>query len=210
MRAAKSRVAAAFAGLLVVASSAGAQPDQASLPALLTELQHVETIAPTEERSESLFTLLDAICRYDDPRIVRPLLPFLGTGRRVIDTVAKFGAHSVQQIADFVDSGESEATGVSSALFTLRVIQRDALLDDASRAVIVRIAGQRLEGQQAAAVIDQALELAMSTGDVRLVGRVKELAGDSSQMRALVMPGTGDGSIVDHLQRKARSLLARE
>jgi hypothetical protein len=76
-----------------------------------------------------LFTLLDAIRRYDDTRFVRPLL-LLGTGRRVIDTVARFGAHSVQQIAEFVDSGDS------------------------------------------------------------------------------VMPGPGDGSIVDYLQGKARSLLA--
>jgi hypothetical protein len=209
MRATKSCVAI-FVGLLVVASSAGAQPDQAALPALLTELHRVETIAPTEEGSECLFTLLDAICRYDDPRIVRPLLPFLGTGRRVIDTVAKFGAYSVQPIADFVDSGQSDATGVSSALFTLRVIQRETLLDDAGRATVGRIAGQRLEGQQTAAVIEQALELAIATGDTPLAERVKALARDSSQMRALVMPGSSDGSIVDHLQRKARSLLARE
>jgi hypothetical protein len=111
---------------------------------------------------------------------------------------------------DFVDSGESDATGISPALFTLLVIQRETLLDDADRAVIVRIAGQRLEGQQAAAVIEQALELAMATGDIRLAERVKALASDNSQMRALVVPGSDDGSIVAYLQRKARSLLARK
>ena len=194
--------------------------DPQVLPALLRELNRVdalqrsrleglsrgETVAPTEELGEYLFILLDTVCSYNDPRIVKPLLPFLGTGRRVIDSVARFGTSSVQQIADFVDSDQSDAINLAPALFTLRAIQRELLVGSAERDVIIRIAGQRLEGQQPAAVIEQALELAMSTGDVRLVGRVKELAGDGSQMRALVVGGPDDGSVVGYLQRKAQSL----
>jgi hypothetical protein len=212
---------AALLLLTILAPAASAQPDQSSLlnelarlDALqlsrLAALSRGETVAPTDELGEHLADVLDAVCGFDDPAIVKPLLPFLGTGNRVVESVARFGEYSVEQIAAFVDSPASEAIGASSALFTLRVIQRSQPLSTAGRATIIRIAGQRLEGQQAAAVIEQALELAIATGDTRLAERVKTLARDSSQMRALVTPGSSDGSIVDHLQRKARSLLARE
>ena len=161
---------AALLLLTILAPAATAQPDQASL---LTELARLnalqlsrldalsrgETLTPTEELGEHLFTVLDAICRIDDPAIVGPLLPFLGTGNRVVESVARFGEYSVEQIAGFVDSETSQRIGAASALYTLRVIQRTQPLSPAGRATLIRIASQRLEGQRDPATIEQARSL---------------------------------------------------
>jgi len=161
---------AALLLLTILAPAASAQPDQASLlnelarlDALqlsrLAALSRGETVAPTDELGEHLADVLDAVCGFDDPAIVKPLLPFLGTGNRVVESVARFGEYSVEQIANFVDSPESDAIGASSALFTLRVIQRTQPLSPAARATLIRIATQRLEGQHEPAVIEQARSL---------------------------------------------------
>src|SRR6266550_7438433 len=87
--------------------------DPSVLIALLDELNHLDhqrqeqraamvagtPVAPPEDEGDYLLSVLELVVEYKDPRIIRPLLPFITTGNKVIDAIAGFGELSVADVA---------------------------------------------------------------------------------------------------------------
>lgn len=201
-----------------------AERSAAVLNALLQELdrlhQHLEDrqlalltgqpLAPSADHSEYLFNVLDVVCQQkDDSAIIRPLLPFVGTGNRVVDTLAAFGELAVADVSAIAESGLASQSDVHSALLVLRrMLERPGIdpLSAQSRARVRKIAGDRLTGSQKDTVVMMAIDLAVASGDPQLVQRVQQLARDPAAVQNL---GIGETETVAAIQKRAGAALAR-
>jgi hypothetical protein len=169
-----------------------------------------QPLAPSDDHGEYLFSVLEVVTEHrEDPLIIRPLLPFVATGNRVVDTLAGFGEQAVSEVAAVARSGLAPQTDVHSALLVLRrMLERPGRypISAASKALIAKIAQERLTGTQPATVVMNAIELAVATGDARLLQRVEQLATDPGAVRVL---GISDPELVRAVQNKANDSTAR-
>ena len=81
----------------------------------------------------------------------------------------------------------------------------DRELSEAAKQSIVNVAAQSLTGGQSPAVIERAIDLAVKTGDLALVARVRNLVDDPREVRSL---GINDAVRVALIQKRAASALA--
>jgi hypothetical protein len=169
-----------------------------------------QPLAPSDDHGEYLFSVLEVVTEHrDDPLIIRPLLPFIATGNRVVDTLAGFGELAVPDVAAIATWGLAPQTDIHSALLVLRrMLERPGQhpISAASRALIARIAQERLSGTQPVTVVMNAIDLAVATGEARLLQRVQELTTDPVAVQAL---GISDPELVRAIQKRANDALAR-
>ena len=201
------------------------QRSSAVLPALLGELNRIDrdlyarrsdplsgqAREPREAQGDYLFRLIEIVSEYPDPAIIKPLLPFLPTGNMVVTTIARFGDRAVPDVAAFAAAGYRRDGDVPGALLTLRRIverQHDTPITQASMRRIADVARERLRGNQGAVIVEEAIALAVATGDPELLGRVQVLATDRGEVARLGIP---DPSLAARIQaRAAAALAARE
>jgi hypothetical protein len=167
----------------------------AVLPALFQELERQRArlreresalesghpLPPSEAEGEFLIDVLDTVTQYSsDPRIIRPLLPFIGLGNRIMNVLAAFGEQSVADVAVIAGSDTSSAGDVHAALTILqRMLDGPTSypLSEQSRQRIVEVARARLTSARASNyVVPAAMRLAVATGDAQLIQLVQELA----------------------------------
>jgi hypothetical protein len=166
-----------------------------------------KTLAPVADEGDYLFSVIDAVSRSLDPNSVRALVPWLGTGNRAITAVVALGERSVLDVAAAaVDPANGDA---SVALLVLGHMWRDQgkyPLSAASKRVIVDAAELRLSGTQREAVLQEAADLAVATGDDTLIGRVEALARNPDAVRDF---GIRDPEAIAYIHRKATESLSR-
>ena len=106
-------------------------------------------LPPSEEDAEYLFSALDVVAQHkDDSTIIRPLLPFIGTGNRVINTLAGFGNLAAAEVLAIAAFGLSPDHHVDSALLVLqRMLERpgDYPVSGPTRNAILKVARTVLE-----------------------------------------------------------------
>lgn len=167
------------------------------------------TVTPVPDHGEYLFRLLEVLVEYDDPANIRHLVPFIGTGNRVINALAAFGEQSLPAIATVAGSSGAMEREVSSALRALGKIQsrQGKHLSDSARQRIIEVVRQRLSGVQGPTVVMTAIDLALDVGDPGLEDRVRQLAEDADVVRSLGIPD--EQGLVDLVQNHAKSALKR-
>jgi hypothetical protein len=158
---------------------------------------------------EYLLELLRIVCEHEsDPRLIPHLVPFVGVGGGVIEVLAKFGERAVGEVVGLAASETSQASDVSSALYTLRRMlesQPTYPLAAQSRRRIIQVAKQRLNGKQPSAVVWRAADLAIATGDSSLRARVNQLATDPAVSRSLGV----EAEFLSQTQELAKEALQR-
>lgn len=163
--------------------------------------------APVTDESEYLFRVIDAVSQSRDPSIVRALVPWIGTGNRAIAAVAALGELAVGDVAAAaMDPTNGDA---SVALMVLGRMYRDQArypLSAASRRAIVNAAELRLSGTQREAVLLEAADLAVATGDDTLIARVEALAHNPDAVRDF---GIRDPRAIAYIHEKAAESLSR-
>lgn len=164
-----------------------------------------QRLDPAEAVQVYILGVTEAVTEYKDPAIIKPLTPFVGTGLRVIGALVGFGELAVNDVVNFAVTAVSEHhPDAPMALVTL-----DGLLDrelsEAAKQSIVNVAAQSLTGGQSPAVIERAIDLAVKTGDLALVARVRNLVDDPREVRSL---GINDAVRVALIQKRAASALA--
>ena len=192
------------------------------LPALLQELDRLrqqlqerqlalqtgQALPPSADHGEYLFNVIDLAAQHtDDVRIVPGLLPFIGTGNRVINTLAGFGERAVQDVLLVASSPASSPTDVHSALLTLqRIVERQppASLTASARKQIAQAAIDHLSGGHNDTVVVAAIGLAGASGDPQALQRVKALASDQGALQRL---GITDPTVAGNIQRQAAAVL---
>jgi hypothetical protein len=143
----------------------------------------------------------------DDVRIVPGLLPFIGIGNRVINTLPGFGERAVQDVLLVASSPASSPTDVHSALLTLqRIVERQppASLTASARKQIAKAAIDHLSGGHNDTVVVAAIGLAGASGDPQALQRVKALASDRGALQRL---GITDPTVAGNIQRQAAAVL---
>lgn len=167
-----------------------------------------ETIAPREDHGAYLADLLEILIDYDDPDIIDPLIPFIGTGNRVMNVLAQFGGSALEGVASVAASLESSSRDASAALTTLERMLTQPVrqpLTEQSKQRVASVAAQRLIGTQDPIVLWSAISLAVSTGDADLRARVQQIADDPDAIRDL---GITQPNLIEYVQQRARSVLA--
>ena len=165
-------------------------------------------LPPSSEQGEYLFSVIEVVTQHKDPVFIRPLMPFIGTGNKVVNSIAAFGELAAADVAAIAASGLSSPTDVHSALFTLRRMLEqpsEYSLSPRSTRLIIDVAKQRLTGIQKPAVIIEAVDLAVATGDLELIQRVQMLAGNQAAVNRL---GISEPTLVADIQKKATVALA--
>jgi hypothetical protein len=192
------------------------------LPALIQELERLrqqlqerqfalqtgQPLPPAADHGEYLFNVIDLVAQHtDDVRIVSALLPFIGTGNRVINTLAGFGERAVQDVVLVASSPLSSPTDVHSSLLTLqRIVERHppGALTASARKQIAQAAVDHLSGGHKDTVVVAAIGLAGASGDPQALQRVRALAADQGAVQRL---GITDPAVVGNIQRQAASVL---
>jgi len=165
-----------------------------------------EPLESAEEVGEYIFSVIQVVSDYKDPAIIRPLLPFLGTGSNVINLIVAFGDTAVQQVVDFAGTASADDPGLLGTLLALERLLVSPALSEDSRQSIIKVADQRLmENQPPLGVLDRAIALALATGDSALLTKVWSLANDPVAVQNL---GITDPSLVTRIQQMAASRLA--
>lgn len=166
-----------------------------------------EVLAPVTDESEYLFSVIDAVSQSRDANIVRTLVPWLGTGNRAIAAVAALGELAALDVA--AAAKDPTNADASVALLVLGRMWRDQAsrpLSAASKRVIVDAAELRLSGTQREAVLQEAADLAVATGDEVLIGRVESLARNPDAVRDF---GIRDPEAIAYIHKKATESLSR-
>lgn len=163
-------------------------------------LQAGNPLPPRKDHGEYLFAVLDLVAEDNDPVVIEALVPFIGTGNRVMNAIVAFGDLAVPDVAEFAASVESPQNEVSPALRVLkRMLDRPPRypLSEQSIRLITELARERLSGTQEASVVVSAVDLAVATGASALIQRVEQLARDVGEVRAL---GIRDPGLIDLVQ----------
>jgi hypothetical protein len=176
------------------------QRDHAILEALTQELDRLAQMVRAREAAlasgqsltneegigEYLGEVIEAVAQYKDPSIIRPLLPFVGTGSIVANAIADFGNEGVADLAASISNNAGDDSNVMGALLILRrIVERQALhpITAAAKQRVVAITRQRLSGIQNPDVLASAAELAVATGDEGLIRNVRQLIDDPAEIR---------------------------
>ncbi len=201
-----------------------AQRSESVVGALLQELERLrqqleerqlalltgQPLAPSADHGEYLFSVLDVVTQHkDDVSIIRPLLPFIGTGNRVVDTLAGFGELAVADVTAVAESGLATQLDVHSALLVLRrMLERPGNhpVGASSKAQIAKVATERLSGAQKDTVVMMAIDLAVASGDPQLLQRVQQLARDPAAVQKF---GIGDAASNAAIQKRAYDAITR-
>jgi hypothetical protein len=200
--------------------SAQQQPDSARLAAAIAGLNHLhkelvrrrqalEAGRPIEPDGEQHFedqvALVRVLIRSYDPVVIRPLLSNM-IGTAVTSAIAAFGELAVVDVIAAVS--EPELGTRSEALRTLQLMLERPVrhpLSLASKQSIIEVAQGELSGNPPMAVIWRAVELAVATRDPSLLNKVRRLATNESEVRALNITGSKD---IEWIRWKARAALA--
>lgn len=161
-----------------------------------------------EGAGEFLLDELETVCQHDqDPRIIPHLVPFIGTGNRVIDALIHFGEPVVPLIVEVAASNSGTGFDASSALYALRrLLETNAgSLSQASRRRIIQVAASRLQGTQPVVVAWNAVDLAAATRDPDLLNTVRRAAKDTAFASSLGL----SGEMALRLQERATAALKR-
>src|SRR5689334_17782985 len=65
----------------------------------LAAIEKGTPLPPEEDHGEYLIDVLSTVCEYDDPSIIGPLLPFIGSGNVLMNKLANFGDLAVPLVA---------------------------------------------------------------------------------------------------------------
>jgi hypothetical protein len=174
--------------------------------ALAQELSRLRAQRQRDE-GDYLFSLIEAVSQSKDPNIVRALVPWLRTGNRAINAVTALGELSVLDVTTIArDPGNDDAPVALLVMGRLLSDPSRYPLTAVSRRSIVETAELRLSGTQPEAVVEEAVYLAIATGDSRLIERVESLAQNAAAVRDF---GISDPESVAYLQKRAADALAR-
>ena len=147
-----------------------------------------QPLPPARDEGEYLFQLLSALSQDEDPIVLSSLIPFIGTGNRVINAVAAFGELAVQ---DVVAIAATDTKDPGPALLTLqRMLEgpvRNPLSSDSRQRIVTAVAA-RLKGHQPGGAVMFAVDLAVATMDASLLLRVQELATSATELQSLGVP----------------------
>lgn len=161
-----------------------------------------------EEAGEYLFALLDVVADYNDPRALKSMLPFIGTGVRVMNAVATFGESAVPDLVAMARSVDPRDDPTAAVEVLRRIVvlgNAEAPLSPQSTTAIVTLSQDLLRDSSSVAKLEAALHLAAATRDPALTTLVTEFA---SGIAAASRLGITDDRSKNSLRLAAQRALA--